>query len=197
MFNRRQILCATAGVLIAQPGISPAEARASMDKIASQAKAALMQHQAHIKHFDRIAVADFSLNSSRPRFHLIDIETGQTQSFLVAHGKGSDPSHTGYLRAFSNVPGSEATSEGAYLTADTYIGRHGVSRRLVGLDNENSNAYSRAIVMHSAWYVSDDMARAGKLGRSQGCFAFSVNDYASILESLGAGRLLLSTRIQG
>ena len=43
-----------------------------------------------------------------------------------------------------------------------------------GLDWSNSNAEARAIVIHNAWYAEPDMiAQHGKLGRSEGCFAFS------------------------
>ncbi|MGH2322743.1 murein L,D-transpeptidase catalytic domain-containing protein, partial [Enterococcus faecalis] len=88
-----------------------------------------------------------------------------------AHGSGSDPSHTGFLKRFSNDPGSNASSEGAFLTADYYVGKHGRSQRLIGLDATNDNALSRAIVVHSAWYANPDMIRShGMLGRSQCCF---------------------------
>ena len=92
---------------------------------------------------------------------------------------------------FSNEIGSNATSAGAYRTGAEYIGKYGASMRLDGLDPDNSNAYARAIVIHPAWYVSDDMIRKyGKLGRSQGCFAFSDEDRTEVVSRLGEGRLL-------
>ena len=43
-----------------------------------------------------------------------------------------------------------------------------------GLDWTNNNAEARAIVIHNAWYAEPEMiAQHGKLGRSEGCFAFS------------------------
>ena len=43
-----------------------------------------------------------------------------------------------------------------------------------GRDWTNNNAKPRAIVIHNAWYAEPDMiAQHGKLGRSEGCFAFS------------------------
>ena len=126
---------------------------------------------------------------------LIDLVNGTSQSFLVAHGKGSDLAHTGWLQKFSNIPGSEATSGGSYITSETYIGKHGRSRRLIGLDSSNDMAEARAIVIHGAWYAEPEMISAhGKLGRSQGCFAFSESDLETILERLGQGRLLYADR---
>jgi hypothetical protein len=99
------------------------------------------------------------------------------------------------LQGFSDLVGSAATSEGAYLTGDAYQGVHGPSRRLIGLDPTNAHAEERAIVIHSAWYANPDMiVRQGKLGRSDGCFAFGESDIALVLARLGRGRLLYAGR---
>ena len=63
----------------------------------------------------------------------------------------------GYLEQFSNQPGSEATSNGAYTTGETYHGKYGLSMKVRGLDWSNNNAESRAIVIHNAWYAEPDM----------------------------------------
>jgi hypothetical protein len=160
-----------------------------------RALAALETHQASIPHRDLIAVADFSQASLVPRFHLVDIGNGRVTSHLVAHGKGSDPKHTGWLERFSNVEGSEATSEGAYRTDDFYMGQHGRSLRLDGLDATNNAARDRAIVVHGAWYVSKDMVREhGVLGRSQGCFAFEQDQLETVMARLGQGRMIYAAR---
>ena len=55
---------------------------------------------------------------------------------------------------------------------------------------------SRAIVIHPAWYVSQAMiAEQGKIGRSQGCFAFSENDIGQILQRLAPGTLLYADKV--
>src|SRR5262249_27566158 len=106
-------------------------------------------------------------------------------------GRGSDPEHTGWLEHFSNEPHSNATSAGAYVTGERYVGGHGQSLRLEGLDSTNDNAANRAIVVHSAWYVSQQMAATrGVLGRSQGCFAVSSASLEEIMTRLGQGRLI-------
>ncbi len=143
-----------------------------------------------------IGIVDFSLPSREPRFHIVNLTSGARQTIFVAHGKGSDPRHSGWLRQFSNEPGSEASSAGAYLTGAPYAGRHGRSRRLVGLDASNSNAEARALVIHGAWYVSPDMVRDhGVLGRSQGCLAVAEQDLDMVLSVLPAGSLIYVDKV--
>lgn len=157
---------------------------------------ALQRHQGAIQRRDCIGVADFSLPSSTPRFHLLNLADGTVQSHLVAHGRGSDLAHTGWLERFSNEPRSNATSAGAYRTESEYVGCHGRSVRLSGLDSSNSNAESRAIVIHGAWYVSDVMVSLrGMLGRSQGCFAVAYPSLGEILARLGPGRMIYADRV--
>jgi len=145
---------------------------------------------------DIAGIADFARPSSLPRFHFANLENGTVRSFLVAHGRGSDPEHCGWLQLFSNQPGSEATSRGSFLTAEWYPGKYGTSIRLVGLDNDNSHALDRAIVVHPAWYVDPSMiAKWGKIGRSEGCFAMAPGDFNEALWHLSGGRLLFADRI--
>jgi hypothetical protein len=156
---------------------------------------ALERHRDRITFRDVIGIADFSLPSRAPRFHLLSVADGRVTSHLVAHGRGSDPAHTGWLERFSNEPHSYATSAGAYLTDGVYLGNHGHSIRLDGLDPTNSNAASRAIVVHGAWYVSDQMiGEHGMLGRSEGCFAVANSSLDEILTRLGAGRLIYADK---
>jgi hypothetical protein len=158
---------------------------------------ALERHHDSITYRDFIGVADFSLPSRAPRFHLVKLADGSVQSHLVAHGRGSDPSRTGWLERFSNEPRSNATSAGAYRTGSFYVGAHGHSIRLEGLDPSNSNALSRAIVVHGAWYVSEEMLSfSGILGRSQGCFAVASSSLPAIMTRLGPGRLIYADKAQ-
>jgi hypothetical protein len=157
---------------------------------------ALQQHQDSIGYRDSIGVVDFSLPSRTPRFHLVNLADGNVRSHLVAHGRGSDPAHTGWLEHFSNDPRSNATSAGAYRTGSLYLGAHGRSMRLEGLDSTNSNALARAIVVHGAWYVNEQMiGRSGMLGRSQGCFAVADSSLPEIIARLGPGRLIYADKV--
>lgn len=185
-----QVAGATPAAEPAQRGLAALAAGIRPDLV-SRTMRALARHEARIWSRDVVAIADFALPSSVPRLHLVDLLAGRVTTLLVAHGKGSDPEHTGMLRQFSNVEGSAATSEGAYLTGEPYSGDHGPSRRLLGLDPTNADAEARAIVIHSAWYVGPEiLAKQGVLGRSDGCFAVSPADIGMLLRRLGRGRLL-------
>jgi hypothetical protein len=145
---------------------------------------------------DIAGIADFGLPSYLPRLHFANLEAGTVRSFLVAHGHGSDPEHTGSLRYFSNMPGSRATSRGAYISYEWYTGKYGTSIRLGGLDYDNSNVLARAIVMHPAPYAGPEMlTRFGKLGRSDGCLAMSFADFGQALRDLSGGRLIFADRL--
>ena len=171
----------------------PAEYRkAEMPPMVAEAMEALETHGRRIVHRDRIGVVDFTRNSGERRFQIVNVESGEIEhEWHTSHGRGSDPSDTGMVQRFSNVPESNASSRGAYLTANEYYGKHGRSRRLIGLDPENSLALDRAIVLHGADYVSETMARdTGRVGRSLGCFAVAQDARDTMIEVLGEGRLL-------
>lgn len=200
LFSRREVLSAALAAGIAPPARSIPPGLGSIAPmidpgLVNRALAALFRHHGAIWSPDVVAIADFGLPSSKPRFFLADILKGTTTGLLVAHGRGSDPDHSGTLEEFSDAVGSGATAEGAYITGENYEGIHGPSRRLIGLDATNARAEERAIVIHSAWYAHPDMlAKQGKLGRSDGCFAFGEQDIAQVLARLGRGRLLYAGR---
>src|SRR5580704_18131256 len=169
--------------------VSPALLRRALD--------ALAKHRNSIAYRDFIAIADFSLPSRSPRFHLVNFADGTVSSHLVAHGRGSDPLRTGWLKRFSNQPGSNASSAGAYRTAAAYVGAHGHSIRLEGLDPTNDQALARGIVVHSAWYVSEDIiGHFGMPGRSEGCFALSPASLPDVMATLAPGRLLYAESVK-
>lgn len=145
---------------------------------------------------DKAAIIDFGVHSATPRFHIANLEAGSVRSLLVSHGSGSDPEHDGWLNEFSNLHDSWATSRGAYVSWEWYEGRYGTSMRLEGLDDSNSNAYPRAIVMHAADYATPShLERWGKLGRSNGCFAIGPEEFRQALYHLSGGRLLFADRL--
>ena len=166
-------------------------------RLLARARAAFQRHRASLRHVDVVGIADYSKPSALPRFYLLDTYSGRVTSHLVAHGRGSDPEHSGWLRRFSNSVGSNASSNGAYVTGDFYQGRYGRSMRLSGLDHSNSNAHARAIVVHSAWYAEPHvLAEHGRLGRSEGCFAMSFSSLQQTLARLGPGRFLYADKIE-
>jgi hypothetical protein len=162
----------------------------------ARARAALQQKRPSLRDTDVMAIADYSQPSREPRFYLVQTASGIITSYHVAHGRGSDPQHSGYLNYFSNTPGSEASSSGAYVTGDVYYGKYGRSLRLRGLDYTNNNAEGRAIVVHAAQYAEPGMIdQFGKLGRSEGCFTLSQLSLQYVLQQLGPGRLLYSDKV--
>jgi hypothetical protein len=201
-FDRRNFIgvaaaaSASAGVaaLVSRPGISHLAPPVPAPKAAPVA--AVARHDSKIAQRDVIGLVDFSAHSSKRRFQLVDVANGKIlAAYLVAHGKGSDPGNTGWLHSFSNEPGSNASSQGSFLTADDYFGKHGHSRRLIGLDPDNDQALPRAIVLHGAPYVGHGFLTAlGRIGRSLGCFAVGENLIGEVMSRLGPGHLLFAAK---
>ena len=192
------ILTAPAG---STPGLLPQaqplvpSAPAGIDpQLFAKAKAALDSHKVWPR--DVIGIADFSKPSSDPRFFVVDLMSGNVESHRVAHGRGSDPDHSGFVERFSNDFGSYATSNGTYITGDYYNGKYGTSMKVRGLDWSNYNAEPRAIVIHNAWYAEDDMIPLhGKLGRSEGCFAMSRKSKYEVMSRLAGGRMIYADKL--
>ena len=136
-----------------------------------------------------LVVIDFSQNSSKKRFYLIDMKSGAVEAHLTAHGKGSDPDADGNATQFSNVDGSEQSSLGIYRTAEVYIGEHGKTLRLDGLSPTNSKARDRAIVLHPADYVSES---DGHAGRSWGCPAVDPKISSALIDKIKNGAMLFA-----
>ena len=142
---------------------------------------------------DIVGIADFGVHSANRRFHFVNLEREEVESYHVSHGTGSDPEHDGWLNHYSNVEGSNATSKGAYVTWEWYQGRYGTSVRLGGLDATNNNALQRYIVMHRAKYAEPaHVTKWGRLGRSNGCFVLGEEQFRVALLTLSGGRLLFA-----
>ncbi len=197
LIARRNLLkIGFAGLALAAVPAGAALAAAVDPRLMARALASLQSHRAAVGDARLIAIADYARASREHRFHLVDLVSGTTTSLLVAHGRGSDPSHTGWLSRFSNDDGSYASSSGAFVTGGEYVGKHGRSMRLIGLDASNNNAEPRAIVIHAAPYVSEAMAAdMGKIGRSQGCFAVTAEALPQVLSRLGQGHFLYSDKV--
>lgn len=137
-----------------------------------------------------LTIIDFSLSSNLERMWVLDINKMEVvHRSLVAHGRNSGDE---FARYFSNKPSSYQSSLGFYLTDNIYHGKHGLSLYLEGLEpGINDKARERAIVMHSADYVSEDFIRNyGRLGRSLGCPSIPLENHKEIIEKL-SGRSCL------
>lgn len=134
-----------------------------------------------------LTVIDFSRHSSQRRLFLINTHTGEVETLKVAHGQGSDTNSDGWAERYSNQPQSKASSLGFYLSAETYSGKYGLSLKLDGLSTTNSNARSRAVVVHGAPYVSE---KNEKIGRSWGCPAIDQKQARRVIELIKEGSLI-------
>lgn len=134
-----------------------------------------------------MGVIDFTKNSAKPRFCIINMKSGDTECIKTAHGVGSDGGG-GWASRFSNRANSRASSVGYYKTLSTYSGKHGTSLRLDGLSATNSNALNRAVVVHGAHYVND--RNRATSGRSWGCPAVDDSRVSQVIAKMKGGALI-------
>ncbi len=139
-----------------------------------------------------LTVIDYSKLSREKRLWVLDLDRDSVLAHtLVAHGRNSGGDQATH---FSNDPGSNQTSLGTFVTGKTYVGAHGLSLRLIGLDRGvNDNALARAIVIHAADYVNPGIvASLGRLGRSLGCPALSPDVAPAIIDLIKDGTVVFA-----
>ena len=133
---------------------------------------------------DLISIIDFARPSTEKRFYTIDLRNREVKYHTyVAHGR-----NTGQNMAteFSNIPHSNQSSLGFYVTGETYVGSKGYSLRLDGMETSfNDKIRSRAVVMHAADYATESwIKRYGRLGRSQGCPALPPHLSREVIDTI-------------
>jgi hypothetical protein len=143
-----------------------------------------LKHEGKLSGKQVVSIIDFTKKSTEKRFYTIDL-ANQKVIFhsLVSHGKNTGENEA---KAFSNVPNSNQSSLGFYVTGETYSGSKGYSLRLDGMDNGiNDKMRERAVVMHDAEYVSDSwIQKYGRLGRSQGCPALPKGVARKVIDTI-------------
>lgn len=142
-----------------------------------------------------LTVIDYALPSSQKRLWVIDPATRKVLIHdFVAHGRGSaDESDPARLVRYGNEPSSHRSSRGTFLTGATYVGAHGHSLELHGLEpGVNDRAFERRIVMHPAEYASASYRAlsGGRLGRSWGCPALDPAVSRQIIDRIAEGSVL-------
>jgi hypothetical protein len=139
-----------------------------------------------------LTVIDYSRPSTEPRLWVFDMNTGtMLYKELVAHGRNTGENMSLH---FSDRMNSHQSSIGLFVTGDTYVGSNGYSLRMDGLEpGFNATARERAIVMHGAPYVSEDIAtRQGRLGRSWGCPALRAAAARDVIDTVRGGGVIFS-----
>ncbi|WP_183560487.1 murein L,D-transpeptidase catalytic domain family protein [Mucilaginibacter sp. SP1R1] len=131
-----------------------------------------------------LTVVDFTKSSREKRMWIIDLISKQLLlNTWVAHGQGSGDE---MANRFSDKIDSHKSSLGFYLADDVYMGKHGRSLRLDGMDEGfNTNARERGIVIHAADYVGQEtINQKGWLGRSFGCPAVSPDVADQVINTI-------------
>ncbi len=125
---------------------------------------------------DLAVFINFRIHSGKYRYFVYDLKNNKIlQKAIVAHGDGSVIKNSESLQ-FSNVDGSHQSSLGKYEIRESYSGKFGKAYRLDGLEETNSNARSRAIVLHS-YYCIPDKESANPACLSFGCPMLSKNAF--------------------
>lgn len=141
---------------------------------------------------DLVTIIDFSKPSTEKRFYTIDLAKQEVKYHTyVAHGRNTGQN---MAREFSNIPHSNQSSLGFYVTGETYVGSKGYSLRLDGMDKFfNDKIRSRAVVIHAAPYATESWIRKyGRLGRSQGCPALPPDLSKEVIDTI-KGRTAIFT----
>ena len=137
-----------------------------------------------------LSCVDFSLPSIQKRLWIMDLKNKKVLFHdLVAHGKNTGEN---MAKTFSNILNSNMSSLGFYVTGERYVGKHGLSLRLNGLEpGYNDMAMERAIVMHGADYVNTEIIKKlGRLGKSFGCPAVSREIAQDVINTIADGSAL-------
>lgn len=160
-------------------------------RMLAEALAYFQANEERLANKNWLTIVDFSKPSNTERMFLVDLKTGEVHARHVAHGSGSDPRSTGKATIFSNEPGSNCSSLGFYLAAETYSGKYGYSCRMDGLSETNSNVRARAVVLHGSQYVHDKDVYQG---RSFGCFAMSMTTRTFVIDRIRDGSLIYAAK---
>lgn len=150
----------------------------------------ILRHRRQLDNPDVLTICDFSQSSTKKRLYIIDLQQGTLLlRTYVAHGRNSGRE---FATRFSNRPESHQSSLGFYITSNTYVGEHGLSLRMTGVERGiNDKALARNIVVHGAHYAAEDFMETNKVcGRSYGCPAVPDIESEEVIETIKNGSCL-------
>lgn len=111
---------------------------------------------------------DMSMESGSKRFFVYNLKTDTvTDAGLVTHGRCNEKRLSG--RRYSNDIGGGCTSLGRYKVGGNYYGKFGLAFKLYGLDQTNSNAFKRFVVLHGHNCVPQQDVTPQPICQSNGC----------------------------
>lgn len=175
-----------------EKSLAAAAPRANPRVIRLALKAAACADRLEQSSTQRLAVIDYSRPSTQRRLWVFDLARRKLVfEEWVAHGRNSGGN---YPRHFSNELDSLTSSLGLFRTLETYDGEHGYSLTMTGLEpGVNDRAEERALVLHSAPYVSRKSIRMlGRLGRSLGCPAVRPEVGPRLIDSMKDGQYIFA-----
>jgi uncharacterized protein YxeA len=112
-------------------------------------------------------MVDMKIESGKKRFFVYNLLKDSVElSGLVTHGGGK--TNTGKIQ-FSNEANSLCSSLGKYKIGNSYTGKFGLAFKLYGLDDTNSNAFNRFVVLHSHSCVPNAETAPFPICESWGC----------------------------
>ena len=150
----------------------------ALARVRSQAASLAIYAKEHNYNSDYCFLVDMSIPSGKNRMFIYNLKKDSIEaSMLVAHGYGS-ARPGGEELEFSNTINSGMTSLGKYSIGKSYYGSFGLSYKLHGLDNTNSNAFVRTIVLHSYSQMPDIEVFPRRSPLSAGCPMVSQLSFA-------------------
>jgi hypothetical protein len=179
---------------LARMGINPNAANAALDKFDIHSRNPLFKNP------NMIIIVDYTLPSYVERMFLVDLNSGNIESYLTTHGKNSG---TEWVNKTANelvTPenplgdnNSLRSSVGSFLTSSTkQSARTGWSRTIIGLDPDNQNTFvPRYIYIHGKDGVNLDYKKKnGFVVQSEGCFVVDTPFAKHVVDSIGKGTFM-------
>lgn len=145
----------------------------------------------NVRKKDILTIVDFSLPSYKDRLYVVNMKSGQILMKLpVTHGKNSGD-NSPWATHFSNKVDSLQSSLGVFVTQHNYVGEHGFSLRINGLESSNNHVLSRSVVIHAANYATPEfIKRFGRAGTSYGCFAVDPKKNKELIHDIEGGSIM-------
>lgn len=133
-----------------------------------------------------LTICDYSQSINNERLYVIDLKAGRLlYNTFVSHGKNSGDE---FAASFSNMNNSNKSSLGFMVTAETYIGKAGLSMRFEGVEKGiNDQVRNRDIVLHGSTFVSRSLMGTGTISKSLGCPAVPFGIHKKIIEVIKGG----------